>query len=367
MIHGDASMYGLNRTLNEALEKILEEKGDDVDRVAVMDALASDTGALLLKETADGMLSRIKIDASSGKLNDNRELREQFEERLWKHWRIPLEQLELFISLAAEVGRDFNKEYRKDASHSGDAVFETLTRLHARACQISSAVLALLRSGFADDAHARWRSLHEIAVVSSFISQHGQNLAERYLLHEIIQQYKLACEHQRYHTRINDEPVSQEEFDSLKSERDELVAQFGKPFKEDYGWAASVLGSRRPTIRAIEEQVNLDHWRPYYKMASDNVHANSHGAYFKLGLSGPGRDVLLAGPSNAGLADPGHSASISLHQVTTTMLFTRLSFDSVVAAKILETMVEEIGEAFLESHLALETIAIEEKESEAKT
>ena len=361
MIHGDASMYGLNRTLNEALEKILEEKGDDVDRVAVIDALASDTGALLLKETADGMLSRIKIDASSGKLNDNRELREQFEERLWKHWRIPLELLELFISLAVEVGGDFNKEYRKDASRSRDAVFDALVRLHARACQISSAILALLRSGFADDADARWRSLHEISVVSCFISQHGQEIAERYLCHEIVQQYKLACAYLNFQERLNLEPLASEEFNILKSERDKLVDRFGSSFKKDYGWAACALGNQRPTLSAIEEQVNLDHLRPYYKMASDNVHANSHGANYRLGLHLFKKNVLLAGPSNAGLAGPGQLTAISLHQVTTTLLATSVSFDTVVFMKIHEKLVDEIGKTFLKAHQEYEAMTLSKR------
>ena len=43
-----------------------------------------------------------------------------------------------------------------------------------------------------------WRSLHEMAVVASLIQQHGQELAERYLLHENIQQYKLACAYQEF-------------------------------------------------------------------------------------------------------------------------------------------------------------------------
>ena len=44
---------------------------------------------------------------------------------------------------------------------------------------MSRAILALLRSGFADDAHARWRSLHELAVVSGFISEYGEDVAEK--------------------------------------------------------------------------------------------------------------------------------------------------------------------------------------------
>ena len=57
----------------------------------------------------------------------------------------------------------------------------------------------------------------------------------------------------------------------------------------------------------------MDHLRPYYRMASDNVHPNAHGAFYRMGmgLDGNDRRVLLAGASNMGLADPGHGTAMS--------------------------------------------------------
>ena len=75
--------------------------------------------------------------------------------------------------------------------------------------------------------------------------------------------------------------MSQEELNKLKAKRDQLVERFGDSFKEDYGWAASVLRTGHSTLVDIEQHVGLEHWRPYYRMASDNVHANAHGAYFR--------------------------------------------------------------------------------------
>ena len=99
-------------------------------------------------------------------LKEKWEYQQQFEERLRKHWGKPLKLLDLFISLATEAGDEFNKTFRDEAARSNDAVFKALTLLHARGCQVASATLVLLRSGYSDDAHARWRALHEIAVVA---------------------------------------------------------------------------------------------------------------------------------------------------------------------------------------------------------
>ncbi len=89
-------------------------------------------------------------------------------------------------------------------------------------------------------------------------------------------------------------------------------------------------------------------------MASDNVHANAHGAYYRLGSSVQTDEVLLAGPSNVGLADPGHSTAISLCRVTTVLLTTKPNLDGVVISKILLKLEEEIGAAFLQAHKDLE-------------
>ena len=121
---------------------------------------------------ADSILARLKQNSQS-MLKQKWRGQRQFEKRLKKRWRRPLDLLNLFISIAIEAGDDFNREFRNAAARSSDTVFEALTRMHARACQVSSAILVLLRSGYADDAHARWRTLHEISAMSSLISKYA--------------------------------------------------------------------------------------------------------------------------------------------------------------------------------------------------
>lgn len=312
-------------------------------------------------EISATMLYQLKLDAPS-MLEDRRLEASQFQERLRNTWRRPFQLFELFVNIATEAGADFNGQFRKDAVCSDDAVFEALTRLHARACQIASEVLVLLRSGYADGAHARWRSLHEIAVVTYAIREGGQELAERYLLHDTIQRYKLAKKAYEFRDRINEEPISLGELNRLRSKYDQLIAKFGKSFKADCGWAASLNKSEPTTITELEEHIGLDHMRPYYRMASDNVHANSHSTYFRLGLGTTANNVLLAGSSNFGLADPGHSTAISLNQVTQVLLATRSTLDHAVTMKILKAMVDEIGSAFQEVHFELEARAKAESE-----
>ena len=199
-------------------------------------------------------------------------------------------------------------------------------------------------------------------MVGFFLRSHDQELSEKYLLHEPIQQYKLALSQQEVQGRINEERITQEEIDNLKSIYDDLIRRFGKGFRLDYGWAEDALRGKHPSFYEIEKQVQLDHLRPYYKMASDNVHANSHGIYFRLGLDPNGEDILLAGPSTAGLADPGHSTAISLLQITTSLLTSVPSIDSLVVLEILNRLSREVGEAFLEIHKKHESEVLANRE-----
>ena len=347
-------MYKLQELLESAPQDIspdshLLHEPDDIER-KISDAVQEIAG-----NTSGIVLKAIKRDAQTGQAS-RRKLQKQFEKKLRRHWKKPLDLLHLLIELAREAGADFNGEFRDKAVEEGDDVFEALTRLHARACQTASEVLTLLESGYADGAHARWRSLHEISVVSNFIEENGQGIAEKYLDHEVVQRFKLGESIQKHHEAIGIAPIPEHEIDALRVQRDELVATYGKDFEGDYGWAGSAFPNKKPTFRDIEQSVNLDHWRPYYKMASDNEHPNAHGLYFRLGLNVWHEDVLLAGPSSLGLAGPGHSTAISLNVVTTTLLATESSLDCVVVMNILSQLVDEIGEEFLKAHQAAEAI-----------
>jgi hypothetical protein len=127
--------------------------------------------------------------------------------------------------------------------------------------------------------------------------------------------------------------------------RDALKARFGDPYGEEYGWAAETLGLRTPKFIDIERNAGLGHLRPYYKLASHNVHANPKGVFFKLGLL-PDQQMLLAGPSDLGLADPGHGTALSLSQITITLLTMKPNIDRLVICQILARLEDEVGEAF---------------------
>ncbi|MGE5653343.1 MAG: DUF5677 domain-containing protein, partial [Bacillota bacterium] len=227
------------------------------------------------------------------------------------------------------------------------------TRLHARACQVTSEILTLLRNGFADGAMARWRTLHEIAAVSLFIGEHGDDVAERYLLHEVEESRRAAHQYQQYIDRLGYEPYSQQVLEELDQECERLEERFGAAFRGEYGWAWEQLRPKKPSMFLIEQASGIEHLRPFYRMASHNVHANPKGVMFKHGLVDESK-VLLAGASNFGFADPAQNAAISLMQVTSSLARLDSTLDTVVVTKLMHTLSLEIGDTFVAIQHALE-------------
>jgi uncharacterized protein DUF5677 len=160
---------------------------------------------------------------------------------------------------------------------------------------------------------------------------------------------KGALQYQKYCQRLGQEPLDGEELASIEKAYAAVLAKYGREFGNPQGWAAKHLKKRNPTIADIQEASKLDHLGPYYRIASNDVHANPKGVFFKLGLVGE-MDILLAGPSDVGIADPGHATAISLVQISTALVPLNPTFHNTVLIKIMLALADEIGAVLLEAH-----------------
>jgi hypothetical protein len=149
--------------------------------------------------------------------------------------------MEMFLVIAEEAGAEYNHHISSTTDTSKAYKFEVLRRLHARACQVANEVMVLLKSGFAEGAHARWRTLHEISVFANIISHHNDDLAERYLLHKIIERYKSVELYQENCSKLGFEPLTDVEVETLREQSTQLIARYGQEFENENGWAAVAL------------------------------------------------------------------------------------------------------------------------------
>lgn len=241
-----------------------------------------------------------------------------------------------------------------------DGSDQALLFLWARGCQTAFAICALLEDGFADDAHARWRTLHEVNIVAQLLRLHGAALAERYFAYINVKNYQVSREYERCAPELRYPPLDPAEIARLKGKHDDAIAEFPGLGDSDWAWAGPAIPEKwkkkkRITFPDIEKAVGLKKWRAHVGMAHHNVHAGAHGAFFRLGNSAGGKEhVALAGPSFLGLADPGHACAISLQQLTLQLVLPRAKDDvrdpyCVAAAKALGPLVDLCGRKFGEA------------------
>jgi hypothetical protein len=322
---------------------------------------------------ADGILTRMEkalpetirasavdmadsLDAATPKLlTHRRKQQREFEGRLRSLWGTGLDRLEAVLHGFLEIGQLFQQEGTRPDVPPPGPLFSALTQLHARACRVGLEILTLLEAGLADGAHARWRTLHEIAVVSLVLQESGDEMALRYLEHERVMRWKAAANFEKYVHLLGWEPTPPEELVKLKAHSDELIERYGRTFKSDYGWASGVNGNPQPNMPDLEAAASVSGWRPFAKWANDPVHAGPRGL-ISLGLSpDKGRpSILLAGASNAGLADPGQHTALTLVLIAAALLGDRPTLDRAAMVGALDEMAHRTQEAFMVAHSELE-------------
>lgn len=329
------------RIVAEYAEKAKGELGLQALEKSVSDSLIN-----ILDSTPFKVLDSIKEAALNGGLKERRMMHEGFVERNYARWKEGLDNLGVLIEVCSEAG-EANALRLGGGELIHDNRFGALMRLHAKGCLVAREIYCLLLNGFPDGAHGRWRALHEISVTAMFLGVCDEETVEKYFLHEHVENYKGAVMHRKFEGRLQEKGHNDEELATLKTLHDLVVEKFGVDFKNSYGWAEGFLNKKRANFLDIEEFVGLDHWRPYYKWASQNVHATAKTLTSSLGMVEAKEDGLLVGPSNSGLTDPAHSMAISLLQITTVLLSVDPNLDDLVSIKIIQKLTDEVGDAFL--------------------
>lgn len=258
--------------------------------------------------------------------------------RLAETWGRALDAYYAVTRVAADLG---TLCAQRRADTASDSVTDALTLLHARACQTSFEVHALLAAGFPGGAYARFRTLHELAVTAAVIAGYGRtpehaDLAERYLDHTHIEHYRQAQARERSGPHLGWPPLDPGIMRGLKAERDRCLARYGRAYREDYGWAARLLGPK-PTFARLEDKADMQVLRYLYVTASHLIHASAHGLRLTLG---PGEEtapgVAAVGPSGERLAQPAMASLSALLDVTAGLvLHGRYSDELVVQLNLL--------------------------------
>jgi hypothetical protein len=309
------------------------------------------------EETATSTLASLKADWAKENELQKEDLA-AFRERLLLRWEKPIGQLRMLITMAREWCRELHIREHVQAGLPGHETRMLLIRMLVRGCQVADEILCLLENGFADGAMARWRTLHEIAVVAAVILQYGDEIAERYTEHQYVESKRAMDKYNACAPSLGYQSLDAGEQKRIVDEYDRVVSTYGKPFKSAYGWSAHHLRKDKPTFADLEAVAGRAEMRSYYQMGNDNIHAGIKSMYVRLGLLG-GYEGLLSGRSNAGLTDPGQNTAHTLTQLAVLACGAQPIFDDNVISLMLCELRDEIPSSF-----AVVDAQIEAEESE---
>ena len=279
------------------------EKATEVNGAAAAGISVSDATADLVKERvaqlADPNLVRQRKSRRTGRVAN-------FRRRLRRRWGEALDTLEELVATCAELGDLVSLAHYDDTQ-----LFLALQLLRNRAVQVGWEVHTLAKSGYADGAYGRWRTLHELAVVSEFLCVFGEDAATRYLEHAAVKNRRVIREYNECQNRLGYPRIPQAEIDHSVRLKNQLLHKYGREFGNEWGWAAKACGKRNPSFFDLRESAGYAHWKAHSGMANHAVHAGPHGILFRIGHPLGSEPLPLSGPSLVGLGDPIDACAIS--------------------------------------------------------
>jgi Family of unknown function (DUF5677) len=303
----------------------------------------------ITKDLASNMLQRYKKEWKDYRPFDETTFG-QFRDNLYVRWGKGLSALRLLLEISRDAGQAYHERLQRSKAKKNRHLRHVLVRLHIRACQVTSEIIALMENGYADGAMVRWRTLYEITTVATLITDGGDALAERYLEHDAIETKRALDEFLRCHAALGYRSPSKRNISEVTAAHDAAIARFGKGFGTPYGWAVGYLGSANsnPKFSHLEAAAGHASMRSYYKLASYNVHASPKGLSCRIGtIDDP--SLLIAGATNAGLEEPGQKSAFSLSQTTSLLFSPPFKLDDLVHLHVLIFLRDAATENFLKA------------------
>lgn len=260
-------------------------------------------------------------------------------EMVQRLWGAAIEHLDFLRHIVLEWNFTAT-EGRRGAYAKPNTAF-ALNRLVARAYEIVGEIITLARAGYADGALARWRSLHEICVVSMFLARRSDMCAQMYLSHHRVEELRLLEFDRTSGTARATKTHRDRYMRDLRMQRTEMVNKFGTAFAKDYGWASVEIGCAKTTFRDLESYVGLETLRRGYQQANSTVHGGALATLSRVSL-GPGVIDGAELPAAYGCEVAANYAAASLSMMVAELCLETENADLVAMSLVVHNFASKI-------------------------
>lgn len=342
-------MFKLQETIKEALAAARKEfKGTDEE----FKANVKEKSPELIANAARIFMSSIFKFYDEHRINEIKTSYDKFLKWNEELYRDAFEMFLMFIDLTVTINTDVTEHFDLDKFPEDERLkFVQLVHLHVKGCQIANEICALLKSGYADAALARWRTLHETSVVFSVLFTNKPEVSRMFYDYQFVEKFKRVKTFQIHHGTLNWSPPDENTTIALIEKQDELIKQYGEDFTKEYGWTIRFLPKGKRNFSELETISGLSYLRPFYQWASKGVHAGPEGTFSRLGF----KDIniprgYLAGPSRYGMVDPMQFTTYSMLRMTTGVLGMVNNFENKLVLNVLGLLHEEIAKTMIEAN-----------------
>ncbi|GAA4699969.1 DUF5677 domain-containing protein [Nocardioides conyzicola] len=278
------------------------------------------------------------------------------ERRLEKTMREVWGQADEIFQASNYIGYELGADIARNNPHPSPKL-RALLGAHGRALRTGSEVRQLAMSGFHDGAGARWRSLHELAVLIDVLAKSDVEISERYLAYARIESWWDVKTFQEHADALGHHPFSDEDVDAAKTAAREVTERWGLEMDKPHGWAFPLFpGQKAVRFTDLESLAGLSHMRPYYRLGNHHIHSGPRAGELNYGDVTPrGTPAITVGASVFGdIAETCHGAMISVHHATANLVVAHLSerdgkregmgLDLLVGLKAQARFVEDAGD-----------------------
>ena len=319
-IQDESCASAFEKFLQELLQKELNRcKSEEEQRELLEKLEGADFDELVQKAIKSSSKSDLKICRAKmfERVCSERLFSDEFKARQEQKWNKPLvtsEMLYIIVLEAAEYYVEHVSRIDNDEREQKTWRYWALRNIHGRGMQIYLEILELMKGGFADGAYARWRSLYELTVYGSFITEQGEEVARAF------------CE----------AAESEEEYPNW--------AKASDLFKSTKG---------NLNFRMIERKTNLNTaaWNSQYKLACKITHASPQATFKRLSNCPIGGGSFISiGRSDYGLTTPGEHSAVSLVQLS--IMFFNIFPEGMTLVRMitLNKWIDVIREAYFKVH-----------------
>lgn len=217
----------------------------------------------------------------------------------------------MLYKLAATIILDYCSDLLVD-----DIKFSTIKEIATRACQEYLEIISLVKNGFPDGAWARWRSLYELSIISQFIFENNNSIANNfYISANDANNYEWARESEKF-----------------------------KDYRKD--WKITFKSILRRCSRRSDKSYK------FYLSANKAVHATAEGTFGRLGVvDGVGSAI---GRSLYGARQSAFFSAVELNEILRKILSYTSDFDNLILSTTLQMWINKIEILYNQSEAKLE-------------